>query len=94
MRGDAAAGQRLVGADFLAANLHAEIIDSMPGFTVAAAANTLAARQAGAVDLALVGVYPPDGSDIDFVRELRCDRCFWRERPKPRPAEPRSQRVR
>jgi hypothetical protein len=36
--------------------------------------NTLAAaRNAEPVDLALVDVYLPDGSGIDFVRELRCD---------------------
>ena len=39
-----------------------------------ATANTLAAaRKADAVDLALVDVYLPDGSGIDFVRELQGD---------------------
>jgi response regulator of citrate/malate metabolism len=41
---------------------------------VIATVNTLeAARKAGAVDLALVDVYLPDGSGIDFVRELHGD---------------------
>ncbi|MCV7145522.1 response regulator [Mycobacterium riyadhense] len=64
----------VVDDDFRVANLHAGIINAMPGFTVAATANTLAAaRAAEPVDLALVDVYLPDGSGIDFVRELRGD---------------------
>ncbi|GAA5090863.1 response regulator [Nocardia iowensis] len=67
----------VVDDDFRVANLHAGIVDSIAGFTVAGTANTLtAAREvlaAGPVDLALVDVYLPDGSGIDFVRELRCD---------------------
>ncbi|KQH80399.1 response regulator receiver protein [Mycobacterium gordonae] len=64
----------VVDDDFRVANMHAGIVDAMPGFTVVATANTLAAaRRAAAVDLALVDVYLPDGSGIDFVRELRCD---------------------
>ncbi len=64
----------VVDDDFRVANMHAGIVDAMPGFTVTATANTIrAARQAAPVDLALVDVYLPDGSGIDFVRELRCD---------------------
>jgi response regulator of citrate/malate metabolism len=64
----------VVDDDFRVANMHAGIVDAMPGFTVTATANTLAAaRNADAVDLALVDVYLPDGSGIDFVRELRGD---------------------
>ncbi|MEU7141881.1 response regulator [Nocardia sp. NPDC046473] len=67
----------VVDDDFRVANLHAGIVDSIAGFTVAGTANTLATARdilaAGPVDLALVDVYLPDGSGIDFVRELRCD---------------------
>ncbi|MCV7195215.1 response regulator [Mycobacterium angelicum] len=64
----------VVDDDFRVANMHAGIVNAMPGFTVAGTANTLAAaRQAEPVDLALVDVYLPDGSGIDFVRELHCD---------------------
>lgn len=64
----------VVDDDFRVANMHAGIVNAMPGFTVAGTANTLAAaRQAEPVDLALVDVYLPDGSGIDFVRELNCD---------------------
>lgn len=64
----------VVDDDFRVANMHAGVVDAMPGFTVAATANTVAAaRQAAPVDLALVDVYLPDGSGIDFVRELRTD---------------------
>ncbi|MDP7724614.1 response regulator [Mycobacterium sp. TY814] len=64
----------VVDDDFRVANMHAGIVDAMPGFVVAATANTLAAaRRAAPVDLALVDVYLPDGSGIDFIRELRSD---------------------
>ncbi|WP_433579846.1 response regulator transcription factor [Nocardia brasiliensis] len=67
----------VVDDDFRVANLHAAIVDSIAGFAVAGTANTLAAARvildAGQVDLALVDVYLPDGSGVDFVRELRCD---------------------
>ncbi|WP_378741704.1 response regulator [Nocardia brasiliensis] len=67
----------VVDDDFRVANLHAGIVDSIAGFTVAGTANTLATAcevlTASPVDLALVDVYLPDGSGIDFVRELRCD---------------------
>lgn len=59
----------VVEDDFRVANMHAGIVDALPGFTVAGTANTLAAaREAGAFDVALVDVYLPDGSGIDFVR--------------------------
>ena len=64
----------VVEDDFRVANMHAGIIDALPGFAVSDTANTLAAaRRAEPVDLALVDVYLPDGSGIDLVRELRCD---------------------
>jgi len=64
----------VVDDDFRVANMHAGIVNALPGFCVTATANTLAAaRKAGAADLALIDVYLPDGSGIDFVRELRCD---------------------
>lgn len=64
----------VVDDDFRVANMHAGIVNAMPGFTVVGTANTLgAARKADPVDLALVDVYLPDGSGVDLVRELRCD---------------------
>ncbi|WP_040787323.1 response regulator transcription factor [Nocardia pneumoniae] len=67
----------VVDDDFRVANLHAGIVESIAGFTVAGTANTLAAARelvaAGPIDLALVDVYLPDGSGIDFVREIHCD---------------------
>jgi response regulator of citrate/malate metabolism len=64
----------VVDDDFRVANMHAGIVAAMPGFTVVATVNNLvSARGAGTVDLALVDVYLPDGSGIDFVRELRGD---------------------
>ncbi|MGK8558672.1 response regulator transcription factor [Nocardia gipuzkoensis] len=67
----------VVDDDFRVANLHAGIVESIAGFTVAGTANTLAAARrivaAEPVDLALVDIYLPDGSGIDFVREIRCD---------------------
>lgn len=64
----------VVEDDFRVADMHAAIVDALPGFTVAGTANTLAAaRKSGPVDLALVDVYLPDGSGIDLVRELHCD---------------------
>jgi response regulator of citrate/malate metabolism len=64
----------VVDDDFRVANMHAGIVNALPGFTVTATANTLAgARKCDPVDLALVDVYLPDGSGVDFVRELRCD---------------------
>ncbi len=64
----------VVDDDFRVANMHAGIVNALPGFTVTTTATTLAAaHKAEPVDLALVDVYLPDGSGIDFVRELRCD---------------------
>jgi response regulator of citrate/malate metabolism len=64
----------VVDDDFRVANMHAGIVNALPGFTVTNTSTTLAAaRKADPVDLALVDVYLPDGSGIDFVRELRCD---------------------
>ncbi|MEV5833338.1 response regulator [Nocardia sp. NPDC052112] len=67
----------VVDDDFRVANLHAGIVESIAGFTIAGTANTLVrARElnaAHAVDLALVDVYLPDGSGIDLIRELHCD---------------------
>jgi response regulator of citrate/malate metabolism len=64
----------VVDDDFRVANMHAAIVTALPGFTVVDTATTLAAaRKAGPVDLALVDVYLPDGSGVDFVRELHGD---------------------
>lgn len=64
----------VVDDDFRVGNLHAEVVNTLPGFAVSGTATTLAgARKADAVDLALVDVYLPDGSGIDFVRELTGD---------------------
>lgn len=75
--GEADINVLIVDDDFRVANLHAGIVGAVPGFTVVATANSIgAARDAvrsAAIDLALVDVYLPDGSGIDFVRELRCD---------------------
>ncbi len=76
--GDADLTVLVVDDDFRVANMHAEVVNTLPGFAVVATANTLegarkALREATAVDLALVDVYLPDGSGIDLVRELDCD---------------------
>ena len=67
----------VVDDDFRVANLHAGIVNAIPGFSVTATVNTLAAaRNAAAdnaIDLALVDIYLPDGSGVDLIRELRCD---------------------
>ena len=64
----------VVDDDFRVASMHAGIVSAMPGFTVQATVTTLAsARKVEPVDLALVDVYLPDGSGVDFVRELRGD---------------------
>jgi response regulator of citrate/malate metabolism len=64
----------VVDDDFRVANMHSEIVNTLPGFTVTATVNTVAAaRKAPQVDLALVDVYLPDGSGVDFVRELHGD---------------------
>lgn len=72
--GDADLTVLVVDDDFRVANLHAEVVNTLPGFAVNGTANTLeAARKADPVDLALVDVYLPDGSGIDFVREREGD---------------------
>ncbi len=75
--GNAELSVLVVDDDFRVANLHAGIVDAIPGFTVTGVARTLAdARKAAgavAIDLALVDVYLPDGSGVDLIRELRCD---------------------
>lgn len=64
----------VVDDDFRVANMHAGIVSALPGFTVIDTVTTLAAaRKVGPVDLALVDVYLPDGSGVDFVRELHGD---------------------
>lgn len=64
----------IIDDDFRVANMHAGIVTALPGFTVKATVHTLAAaRKVETVDLALVDVYLPDGSGVDFVRELQCD---------------------
>jgi response regulator of citrate/malate metabolism len=75
--GNAELNVLVVDDDFRVANLHAGIVDAIPGFAVTATASTLAdarkAATAAAIDLALVDVYLPDGSGVDLVRELHCD---------------------
>lgn len=67
----------IVDDDFRVARLHASIVEALPGFRVVAQVGTCAdaraAAAAGAVDLALLDVYLPDGSGIDLVAELPCD---------------------
>ncbi|WP_330181963.1 response regulator [Nocardia sp. NBC_01503] len=67
----------VVDDDFRVANMHAGIVSALPGFSVGAVVNTLAAARAEiertAFDLALVDVYLPDGSGVELVREIRFD---------------------
>ena len=69
----------VVDDDFRVAAMHAKIADTMVGLTTVGSARTLSEARAilerDQVDLALVDVFLPDGSGIDFVREARCD-CF------------------
>jgi response regulator of citrate/malate metabolism len=76
--GDADLTVLVVDDDFRVANLHAGVVNTLPGFTVTATVNTLegarkAVREGPGIDLALVDVYLPDGSGVDFIRELHCD---------------------
>lgn len=75
-------GVLIVDDDFRVARLHAAIVSAMQGFRVVAEAGSLAqarekfvAAGRGAIDLALLDVYLPDGSGIDLVAEFPCD-CF------------------
>lgn len=67
----------VVDDDFRIAAMHAKIVDTMAGLETVGSARTLAEARsiadAQSPDLALVDVYLPDGSGIDFVRELQCD---------------------
>ncbi|MEC3958491.1 response regulator [Nocardia sp. CDC153] len=67
----------VVDDDFRVANMHAGIVSALPGFTVEATVNSLAAARAAiaehAFDLALVDVYLPDGSGVELVREIGFD---------------------
>ena len=67
----------VVDDDFRVADLHATLVDSLDGFTVGGRANSIGAARdlvtSESFDLALVDVYLPDGSGLEFVRELRCD---------------------
>ena len=81
----------VVDDDFRVANMHAGIVDTLPGFAVATTVNTLAAaRKADDVDLVLVDVYLPDGSGIDLVREVRGDAMVFdgRDRGRDGPRRP------
>ncbi|BDH56597.1 response regulator [Tsukamurella sp. PLM1] len=69
----------VVDDDFRVAAMHAKIVDAMVGLATVGSARTLSEARTvldrERVDLALVDVYLPDGSGIDFVRGARCD-CF------------------
>ena len=58
---------------FLARSTESERVQVVGFLTGTDEAALAAARKADPVDLALVDVYLPDGSGVDFVRELNCD---------------------
>lgn len=69
----------VVDDDFRVADIHASLVDGVPGFTVAGTANSatgaleFVAAEGPVVDLALVDIYLPDGSGLDLLRRLDCD---------------------
>ena len=64
----------VVDDDFRVANMHAGIVDAMPGFTAGRHRQYPCRRAPGRPGRPGAGrVYLPDGSGIDFVRELRGD---------------------
>ena len=80
MPGRPALSVLVVDDDFRVADIHASLVEGVPGFTVAGRAHTAttaleaiaAVKAAGAtVDLALVDIYLPDGCGIDRSEERR-----------------------
>ena len=67
----------VVDDDFRVAELHAQVVSGIGGFTVVNTTGSVAAARNAVrdnpVDLALVDVYLPDGSGLDLIRELDCD---------------------
>lgn len=67
----------VVDDDFRVAELHAQVVSGVAGFTVVNTVGSVAAARDAVrrtpVDLALVDVYLPDGSGVDLIRELDCD---------------------
>lgn len=67
----------VVDDDFRVAGVHAEIVESAPGFTVQHSVRTIAQAQeairAFKPDLMLVDVYLPDGDGIELVRAAGID---------------------
>lgn len=65
----------IVEDDFMVASLHSEFVASVPGFRVVAVAHTaraaMAAPSGHQPDLALLDVYLPDMTGIEFLRQAR-----------------------